>query len=503
MGLLAALGGCSSDDGTQGGQGGSAGQGGQVLRALPKVVTHPEQPMVVDIELELDGPGHVSAVSEEDPGVRARQLQPGSAERVTVRLRGVQPESAHTVTLDVTLEDGRSDQAMVDFTALPPAPYFVGSWQVQGTKDLSQPFTWFDYQSSGKLEDAGIYAVDRAGTTRAYLPRPGRVKTFNPSPHTPTAPRILADGSVAFVQEGAFYIVDELGREQVKLTSEQLGVAEVHHELIELPNGRFMALGWQLHEHVYPPDTAPTVIASDAIVEFDAAGTVHWSWDSFDHLDPGRKRADFDQQVKLPGAGGQEVTAKDWTHANGLSYRESDGLVVMSLRHQDWVVGIERATGNVRWRLGDEGDFQLLGASEQWFYHQHAPEFQPDGTLLLYDNAFQNPHLPAGERGAVRAIGLRLDETAMTATIVARTQDPPYVSPVAGDVDRLPDGHWLMLDSFILDPDDPAAGTRARIRAIAPETGDTSWALVVGQARFSYRAMPSTRLPGEPLVGAP
>ena len=33
--------------------------------------------------------------------------------------------------------------------------------------------------------------------------------------------------------------------------------------------------------------------------------------------------------------------------------------VVLSLRHQDWIIRIDRATGEVLWRLGDGGDFTL------------------------------------------------------------------------------------------------------------------------------------------------
>ena len=76
---------------------------------------------------------------------------------------------------------------------------------------------------------------------------------------------------------------------------------------------------------------------------------------------------------------------------------------------------IDRATGDVLWRLGLDGDFALAGATD-WFFHQHSPQWQPDGRLLLYDNAVGNPALPMGQTPHSRAKIFELDETTMTAT---------------------------------------------------------------------------------------
>lgn len=53
----------------------------------------------------------------------------------------------------------------------------------------------------------------------------------------------------------------------------------------------------------------------------------------------------------------------DWTHSNALVYSPSDGNLLLSVRHQSWVLKIDynngAGTGNLLWRLGYQGDFAL------------------------------------------------------------------------------------------------------------------------------------------------
>jgi arylsulfate sulfotransferase len=65
------------------------------------------------------------------------------------------------------------------------------------------------------------------------------------------------------------------------------------------------------------------------------------------------------------------------------------------VRHQSWILKIDYAngagTGNVVWKLGEDGDFTLLGGdSSQWFYAQHYPDvLNTNGskmTLAVWDN---------------------------------------------------------------------------------------------------------------------
>ncbi len=69
----------------------------------------------------------------------------------------------------------------------------------------------------------------------------------------------------------------------------------------------------------------------------------------------------------------------DWTHTNAIVYTPDDHNILVSMRHQNWVVKVDyndgAGTGNIVWRLGYQGNFTLQGGSspQDWQYAQHAP----------------------------------------------------------------------------------------------------------------------------------
>ena len=91
--------------------------------------------------------------------------------------------------------------------------------------------------------------------------------------------------------------------------------------------------------------------------------------------------------------------AKDWLHANSLYYWPTDnsggasGDILMSLRHQDWILKIDynngTGTGNILWRMGPGGDFtfnNIYNDPWPWFSHQHDAAIESTGVLSLFDN---------------------------------------------------------------------------------------------------------------------
>ena len=99
---------------------------------------------------------------------------------------------------------------------------------------------------------------------------------------------------------------------------------------------------------------------------------------------------------------------------------------------------IDYATGEVVWRLGEGGDFELTDGV--WFKEQHAPSLVEDGELLIYDNL--------GDGRIARAVQYRLDEDAMTAEQVwaygGEDSAEGWLSEYWGDADRLPNGNTLI-----------------------------------------------------------
>ena len=77
----------------------------------------------------------------------------------------------------------------------------------------------------------------------------------------------------------------------------------------------------------------------------------------------------------------------DWTHSNAVLYSASDGDLVLSMRHQNWILKIDynngQGAGDIVWHLGEGGDFTLQNGNDpvDWFYAQHKPSFVTPNTF--------------------------------------------------------------------------------------------------------------------------
>lgn len=441
-----------------------------------EVVRYTEQPMVVDVVLTTAA-GSASLVHPDDPGVVIEAIATAGL-ATTFRVRGLAPDTLHTLIYEVG-----GAQGPVEFITFPPLLGFEAGFEVEGGPvDAAVPYRMFDLIPFPDFDTAGVFMVDAQGTTRFYLGGPSD-GVAGPEGIW-TAVRLRADGSLMYLFAHTMWIRDELGAARLELPDDALGVTGLHHELIELPNGNFMALSHSFQEVDYGPDGVRTV-GGDKIVEFTPAGEVVWTWDSFDHLDPQRVIEPLDAAVLL-----HPVTLAptyDWTHANALVYRAEDEVLLISFRHQDWIVAIDHATGEVLWKLGDEGDFSLVGPGA-FFHHQHAPEWQPDGSLLLYDNAVGQPVVES------RARRYELDVAAKTAKLVWSDDGEPIAVPFAGNADRLPGGRILVTDSSITGD----VGVWARLRELDPSASPMlQWSLRTPNQRFAYRGSAHDRLVGQ------
>lgn len=156
------------------------------------------------------------------------------------------------------------------------------------------------------------------------------------------------------------------------------------------------------------------------------------------------------------------------------------------------MVAIDRESSNVDWILGPEGDFALTEGS--WFAHQHSPQWQPDGSLLMYDNGVEAPSGVTTDALA-RAVRYELDLDAFTASQVWELDEQDVSSPFAGDANLLPtSGHYIVLDSTVLTKD----GFRPRLREVDPTASPmVQWTLDLPAPYLAYRTSASELLVGE------
>jgi arylsulfate sulfotransferase len=160
-----------------------------------------------------------------------------------------------------------------------------------------------------------------------------------------------------------------------------LTVFSLNHDILPLPNGHLLLLGSDNQTFTdLPGYPGETQVAGNDVVDLDPNNKPVWVWKAFDHLDVNRHPMNF----------------PDWTHANTLVYSPDDGNLLLSLRHQHWVIKIDyengTGNGNVLWRLGYQGDFTLdSGEPANWFYAQHdttivSPNSTGDFLLGVFDN---------------------------------------------------------------------------------------------------------------------
>ncbi len=216
-----------------------------------------------------------------------------------------------------------------------------------------------------------------------------------------------------------------------------------HHHVHVTPEGRYMFLTNDERRF----DSYDSKLTGDQIVEWDpASNSVAWNWHLFDHHEP-------------------ECGRRDYSHSNTIEPGPRDGTYYVSCRNMNSVLKVDRESGDIIWRLGENGDFEMDGADR--FYHQHSPELQPNGNLLIYDNGTGRPEEHGGQYS--RAVELELDEKAMTARAVwSWRHEPDLYTPIWGDADRLPNGNTLIVFGT------RTPGDTTRYVEVTPE-GETIW----------------------------
>jgi arylsulfate sulfotransferase len=237
--------------------------------------------------------------------------------------------------------------------------------------------------------------------------------------------------------------LDELNR-RIKTAGYTFTLLDYHHDFAILPNGHWIVLTNLVKPYTdLPGFPGTTQVIGDALIDLDPDWNPVWVWNEFNHLDVNRHPMEF----------------PDWTHTNAVVYSPDDGNLLVSMRHQNWIVKVDyrngEGQGNILWRLGDEGDFQLVNGAdpEDWFYAQHNPSFQTDKTsgkftMAIFDNGndreqpkgCDDPGQPACLYTTIPVI--EVDEKARTATLKSHEVIPQaQYSFYGGATTRLANGN--------------------------------------------------------------
>lgn len=214
------------------------------------------------------------------------------------------------------------------------------------------------------------------------------------------------------------------------------------HEYRELANGNVLL-------DTYVPETADlrrfggpkrAAIASAEVQEVDPTGKVVWHWNSRGHIAL-RETGRWWRNVLSNPRRRLHREIFDPVHINSIEPRGS-GEVVISTRHTDAVYGIDRATGEINWKLGGvqtgkslrvTGDpaTKLLGG-------QHDARIDRRGRLTVFDNGKDRPRRP-------RVVFYRLDLEQGRALYRGQLNDPEVKrSHCCGSARELNGGGWLV-----------------------------------------------------------
>jgi arylsulfate sulfotransferase len=171
---------------------------------------------------------------------------------------------------------------------------------------------------------------------------------------------------------------------------------KLHHEIIKNAQGDIIALTEEYKSYDLSGigGSKSDTVRGEGILVLDKEGNKKWHWSVFDVTDPTKSK--LLPRLKI-----------DWSHANALKI-DTDGNYLISFHHFDQIWKIDSNTGNVLWKLGIDGDFEL--DSEAKFYKQHAVHINPLGQLMLFDNGDTS-------RMTSRAISFELDEVNMKAEL--------------------------------------------------------------------------------------
>ena len=251
------------------------------------------------------------------------------------------------------------------------------------------------------------------------------------------------------LRETNTFAIEEQLRSQV---TDPLGT--FHHEAIRLPNGHTLALASVERIVTDVQGPGPVNVLGDILLDLDENWRVAWFWNSFDFLDVSR-RAVLGETCAGPDSGCSPLRlgpdANDWTHSNSIHYLPADGNLLLSVRHQDWVIKIDyrdgAGTGEVLWRMGRDGDFRIAPVDdpELWFTHQHDVSYDGN-TLLVYDNGNTRQALnpDVHSRGQV----LRVDED-LRQVMLELNVDLGHYAKAVGSAQRLSNGNYHFLSGML------------------------------------------------------
>lgn len=321
-------------------------------------------------------------------------------------------------------------------------------WQFQSLSGVAPGFFVVSYRDPADSR-SWVIVFDHDGVPRWW---------FSPEKKVLWA-QVLSDGTVSWARSfGDGYGLDpRMAHEVRSLAGDLLRVVKTRGTIIDGHEFREVGDGNVLVD-AYAPETADlrrfcggprgrrcgparAAIVSAEVQEVDRRGRILWRWNSRGHIALRETGRWWRSVLSNPRRRLQGRAAFDPVHINSIEPR-GPGEVVISTRHTDAIYGINRASGELAWKLGgtETGEsLRILGdPARKHLGGQHDARIAADGSLSVYDNSKDRPRRP-------RVVFYRLEPGRGTATYLGQLNDPAVrTSHCCGSARQLADGGWLV-----------------------------------------------------------
>jgi len=315
--------------------------------------------------------------------------------------------AGETTEVVLTLDDGTSSTLEITTEALDSSltEAEVTVCEEAALDILAEDELTFAFIQSASEGASGVAAYDNAGDIRWYMDEK-YVSAF--SMKRLSNGRMMA--STAEVISGYYY---STGLVEFDLCGKVYAIYLIpggeHHDFVELSNGNLLVCSC----------TEDFSSVEDRVVEIDReTGEVVYELNIADLIEPG-------------DGGSVNATEDDWCHNNSIDYDEETDTILLSCRHLDAVLAVNKTEKELVWILGDPSGFTSVSedlfftpvdedGDFEWQYAQHNATFLPDGDILLFDNGTHRTKVGAEDEGTTgddvysRAVRYHIDTANMT-----------------------------------------------------------------------------------------
>lgn len=365
-----------------------------------------------------------------------------------VPVYGLYPGTENTIVLHTSNTDGETEIDTMYYTTSALPEYMPDIEVVTANSDrMEAGFTlaMMSLANNGSFVSCPI-VIDQAGDIRWML-------NYNEAAGMIAPGELLQNGNILFSHNEVICEYDFMGN---RVNSWSTGRYGNHHDVIEKPNGNFIAC----------VNNYDVTTVDDHLIEVDRnSGEIINVWDIRQVLDMDRLYSEI---------------PTDWFHMNAVYYSEVDDCLIISGKHQgllkvnssnelQWIMAPHKGWG----KAGVDGngfetaDYLLtatsadgtpynsnvqLGSEEpedfSWNWGQHAPMLLPNGNLFFYNNGYNRNF--ATEDFYSQALEVEIDEQNRTVSQVweyGKERGRDMYSAIISDVDYLENTQNRMLCS--------------------------------------------------------